>query len=220
MGKALGVAVLLITVAGCVQQPVPVVVTGPVQTHVLSVPEPHSALSPEPASGRAALKAPVAPLGEAVRRMAEQLEAGLREKGIRTLPIAITPFVALEAAPSPGVLGNEIAEGFFHELQARGFNLIDHTAIAFQTGHAPKHPQALSDFYREHRISYVLSGTYSTHSDGVVIQARLLDSVSRQVAATGQARVPSAALEGGLPGYNPLSSQQGMIIENGGVPAQ
>lgn len=220
MDKLLCVLLMLGFLSGCarqVQQPIPVIVKNEVVTRSAdSYRRAPSADLP----GRAALGQPLNYFGQSVRTMANQIEIGLAQKGIKRLPMAITSFVDLAAPQSTRGLGDEIAEGFFHELQARGFNLIDHKAIAFATGHAVKHPSMLSEFYKDHRISYVLSGSYSRNADSLVINARMLDTVTRQVVATGQAEIAVAELEGGLPGYDPLSSRDGMIIENGGVPAQ
>lgn len=220
MNMRLWLLIAIGTLAGCAQQvqaPIPVVVTNEVRTRPVEAKAPVS--EPE-RSDRGALGQPLGRFGTPVRTMADQIEIGLRRQGIKRLPMAITSFVDLSAPTKTRGLGDEIAEGFFHELQARGFNLIDHKAIPFATGHPHKHPSTLSEFYRDHRISYVLSGSFSRNPDGVVVQARVLDTVTRQVVATGQAEIDVTELEGGLPGYDPLSSRRGMIVENGGVPVQ
>lgn len=200
--------------AGCTGQPIHVVVDNEVSTRVAN-PEALNTRPSDPAQ-RSAISAPVGYLGGAVRQMAEQLETGLAGKGIKRLPIAITPFVDLTSTKMERPLGNELAEGFYHELQARGFNLIDHRALPFADRSTTNLP--LSEYYRQHRVSYVLGGTYIVNSSGVTVNARMLDTITKQVVATGQADFGTEQLEGALPGYDPFSSQDGMIIENGGVP--
>ncbi|MEH6652356.1 MAG: FlgO family outer membrane protein [Motiliproteus sp.] len=213
MKKTLGFSLLALLVGGCTQQPTHVIVDNAVSVNVMNPQQ----LQPQDPAERSALGEPVGYLGGSVRQMAEQLETGLAKQGIKRLPIAITSFVDLSQADRQRTLGNEIAEGFFHELQARGFNLVDHRVIAF----ADRDEQELSlaEFYRRHRISYALGGSYIVNSDGVTVNARILDTVTNQVVATGQSDFGIDQLEGSLPGYDPFSSRDGMIIENGGVPA-
>jgi TolB-like protein len=215
MNKFLGFSLLtLLLISGCAQQPTHVIVDNAVSVNVLNLQQ----LQPRDPARGSVLAEPVGYLGSSVRQMAEQLETGLAKKGIKRLPIAITGFVDLSQAERRRTLGDEIAEGFFHELQARGFNLIDHRAIAFADRDEQTLP--LSEFYRQHRISYVLGGSFIVNSDGVTVNARVLDTVTNQVVATGQSEFGIEQLEGRLPGYDPFSSRDGMIIENGGVPAQ
>jgi len=217
MHKRITAPLVVALLAGCavkVTEPVAVVVQQPIpvslsDAQVAKVAEQHAA---DP------LGAPAGAFGLPVRRIAEQLHASLSQRGIRTLTLAISPFVDLDQPTLHRDVGEQLAEGFYHELQARGYNLIDHRALPFGDADPANLTPKLAEFYRQHRISYVLSGTFSSHPDGVTVNARMLDTVTRQVVATGRSQVGLAALEGGLPGYDPLGSRGGMIIENAGVP--
>ncbi|MCW9052709.1 MAG: FlgO family outer membrane protein [Motiliproteus sp.] len=212
------ISTFLLATVGCAFQsdkPVRVVVENEVRTRVVN----ETALAPtEERRAKQALGGTVPVFGVPVRTMAAQIEASLKQRGIKRLPITITPFVDLAAPKKQRHLGTELAEGFFHELQVRGFNLIDFAALPFADTGDNSAPYPLTDFYRNHRISYVLSGTYIVNSDGIIINARVLDTVTKQVVATGQSQLSVGDLEGSLPGYNPLDSRDGMIVENGGVP--
>ncbi|MEH6626859.1 MAG: FlgO family outer membrane protein [Motiliproteus sp.] len=217
--KTLAVLSLISMISvGCAlqsNQPVRVIVENEVRTKVVN----ETALAPTAErQAKRALGGTVPVFGEPVRVMAQQIEAGLKKRGIKRLPITITPFVDLINPAKRRALGTELAEGFFHELQVRGFNLIDFSALPFASKKTDKGVYPLADFYRKHRISYVLSGTYMVNSDGIIINARVLDTVTKQVVATGQSKMSASELEGGLPGYNPLDSRDGMIVENAGVP--
>ncbi len=211
------IGAILLTLGGCSlqqQQPVRVIVENEVSTRVVN----ETALAPTAERRARTALGDVTPVfGQPVRTMAEQISASLKQRGIKRLPIAVAPFVDLSEPGRKRNLGTELAEGFYHELQVRGFNLVDHQAVAF-AGQTRPQQLPLADYYRKHRISYVLSGTYQVSSDGILINARMLDTVTRQVVATGQSQMSAADLEGGLPGYNPLDSRDGMIVENGGVP--
>ncbi len=208
---------IVVFISGCAltaqKEPVRVVVENQVRTTVVDDQRFSNGSTPlQSAIGNAQ---PV--FGQPVREMARQLEIGLKDKGIKTLPIAITPFVDLNKPKEDHPMGVELAEGFFHELQVRGFNVVDYQALPFKKGQQ-KTIEFLPDFYRQYRISYVVTGTYIITPDGALLNARVLDTVSQQVVATGQSKLSTADLEGGLPGYNPMSGRDGMIIENGGVP--
>ncbi|MEH6473281.1 MAG: FlgO family outer membrane protein [Halopseudomonas sp.] len=216
MKKTLGCALIVLLSSGCSSEPVHVVVDNQVSARVTNLDA--LILKPVDPAERSVLAEPVGYLGLPVRQMAKQLETSLVKKGVKQLPIAISSFVDLSQADHRRALGDEIAEGFFHEMQARGYNLIDHRAIAFAD--RSEQELSLSEYYRRHRVSYVLSGSYIVNSAGVTVNARMVDTITHQVVATGQSEFGVRQLEGSLPGYNPFSSRDGMIIENGGVPAQ
>lgn len=218
MKKQIWMLLPALLAGGCavkVTEPVQVELTQPVRV-TLAPDSPRPPTADQPALATV----PSGPLGVPVRQMAEQIDASLSKRGIKTLPIAISPFVDLDQPALHRGFGDQLAEGFYHELQARGYNLIDHRALPFDESGAALASPALAEYYRQHRISYVLSGTFSAQGSGVTVNARMLDTITQQVVATGQSQIGLETLEGELPGYNPFSSRDGMIIENGGVPAQ
>ncbi|MFT6913726.1 MAG: TolB-like protein [Motiliproteus sp.] len=214
MNKILGAVLIVLLSSGCADSPTQVVVINEVSARVANI-DVFKARAATPVVRKAS--DPVGYLGLPVRQIADQVEAGLISKGIKTLPIAISSFVDLSQPGHRRGLGAELAEGFFHELQGRGYNLIDHRALAF--ANRDEQELSLADYYRRHRVSYVLGGSYIANSSGVTLNARMLDTITHQVVATGQSEFAIQQLEGAFPGYDPFSSRDGMIIENAGVPA-
>ncbi|RTE66931.1 hypothetical protein EH243_04860 [Amphritea opalescens] len=157
------------------------------------------------------------PLSEAVAKMAVQLDVGLQENRVKRLPIAILPFVALGSKASGTATGERLSENFIFQLQQHGYNLVDFRAVSLNTTvKDPLSTANLSSIRNRFRIHFVLTGTYSQHQDGIIINARVLDSTTRQILASSQTNIPIARLEGVLPGYNPIKAMdEGMIIENG-----
>lgn len=159
------------------------------------------------------------PVSEAVALMAEQLEIGLQANRVRRLPMAVMPFVDLNRASErhSGALGERLGDSFVYQLQQHAYNLIDYRAVSLLTTvKDPVTKQNMSDLRNRYRIYFLLTGTYSRYPDGVVINARVLDTTSRQVLATAQTHIPDIRLEGGAPGYDAMRAlQKGMIIENG-----
>jgi len=157
------------------------------------------------------------PLSEAVAQMAVQLNVGLTENRVKRLPIAILPFVQLGSKASGTPTGERLSENFIFQLQQHGYNLVDFRAVSLNTTvKDPLSADNLSGIRNRYRIHFVLTGTYSQHPDGIIINARVLDTTSRQILAASQTNIPGVRLEGALPGYDPIKAMDdGMIIENG-----
>src|SRR5690554_1430649 len=161
------------------------------------------------------------PVSEAVAQMARQLETGMENSRISRLPMAVLGFRNLLEPEEVGALGERLGDSFVFQLEQRGYNLVDYRAQSLVTSVKPEiEPYNMSALRNRHRIYFVLTGTYALHPDGVVINARLLDTTTRQVLASGQSHIPLARLEQRWPGYNLLEARErGMIIENRQGPA-
>lgn len=157
------------------------------------------------------------PLSEAVAQMAVQLNVGLTGNWVKKLPIAILPFVQLGSKASGTPTGERLSENFIYQMQQHGYNLVDYRAVSLNTSAKdPLSTASLSGLHSRYRIHFVLTGTYTQHQDGIVINARVLDATTRQILAAAQTSVPVVRLEGALPGYDPVKSlDSGYIIENG-----
>ncbi|MGB0466133.1 MAG: FlgO family outer membrane protein [Pontibacterium sp.] len=158
------------------------------------------------------------PVSEAVALMARQLREGLQANRVHRLPMAIMPFVDLKRAREryTGELGDRLGDSFIYQLQQSDYNLIDYRAVSLLTTlKDPVTKQNMSGLRSRYRIYFLLTGTYARYPDGIVVNARVLDTTTRQVLATAQAHLPDVRLEGGTLGYDPLQAlQKGMIIEN------
>lgn len=212
---------LLMLLVGCARQE-----PGPVQAHVVSMhpqvlAQIQDARSERP-RGRTELQQTGAarsgldPVSEAVVQMAYQLETGMDKSNVSRLPLAVLAFRNLLQPEQVGELGERLGDSFVFQLEQRGYNLVDYRAQSLVTSVKPEiEPYNMSALRTRHRIYFVLTGTYALHPDGVVINARLLDTTTRQVLASGQSHIPLSRLEQRWPGYNLLEAhERGMIIEN------
>lgn len=158
------------------------------------------------------------PVSEAVAELSIQLQAGLQTNRVKRLPLAVMPFVDLNRARErySGALGERLGDSFVYQLQQKDYNLIDYRAVSLlTTARDPLTKQNMSSLRNRFRIYFLLTGTYARYPDGVVVNARVLDTTTRQVLASGQVHLPDSRLEGGAPGYDPIKAiQKGMIIEN------
>lgn len=160
------------------------------------------------------------PISEALAQMAVQMNAGLLQNRVKRFPMAVIPFTNLHNERKVGRFGERLEQGMIYQLQQHGFNLIDYRAAGLVTStKQPLSKQNLSALRNRYKIYFLVTGTYAQHSDGIVVNARVIDTTTRQVLATGQSHVANSRLEGDIPGYDPLEAlNDGMIIENGRGP--
>ncbi len=213
------VILLSLCLSGCIVRPAlpggGVAEPAPAMASGLPEPPPPGALQQvEP------LAAELDPVSEAVAQLTERLQSGLQQNRIQRLPLAVLPFADLDAPAVKGALGERLGESFIYQLEQRGYNLVDYRAVSLATSEkAPLSKGNLSGLRSRYRIYFILTGTYARYPDGLVLNARVLDTTTRQVLASAQSHIPYARLEGALPGYDPLTAlQRGMIIENGRGP--
>ena len=137
--------------------------------------------------------------------LAEQISRNRDTYNISNNPVAITSFVNLENLKHTNKLGELIADNMIHEMQIRGFNVTDFKAMpAIQVSN-------LGDFVRsrearelrtEHNINLVLSGTYTNHGGGVIVNARMINLVNGMVVSTAQANIPREIATAIFDNYN------------------
>ncbi len=212
--------VLCLLLSGCVlRSPAPQTVADPMAAEGGENPaevaqaEELPDVAPESVSERLVLTDPVS---DAVADMVLQLNTGLKSNRVQRLPMAVLPFVDLRDPRVKGPVGERFGESFLFQLEQNGYNLVDYRAVSLTTtAKAPLSKGNLSGLRSRYRIYFILTGTYARYPDGIVLNARVLDTTTRQVLATAQSHISNTRLEGALPGYDPLKVlQQGMIIEN------
>lgn len=180
-------------------------------------------LPKEPTTGvqRVPMDSEVDPLSAAAQILGTQLVDGLSEARVRRFPMTILPFGALPGHVAFNSVGERVSESLFYALQSNEYNLIDYRVAGMPDRAVPQiSEQQIGELRARNRIYFVLVGNYAHYADGLVINARVLDTTTRQVLAAGQVHIDNRLLEGRLPGYNPLlAAEKGMIVETGGVPA-
>lgn len=140
------------------------------------------------------------PLSEAVAQMAVQMNAGLQQNRVKRFPVAVVPFTNLHNDRRVGRFGERMEQAFIYQLQQHGYNMIDYRAAGLTTStKQPLSKQNMSALRTRYKIYFLVTGTYAQHSDGLVINARVIDTTTRQVLATGQSHISNARLEGGFP---------------------
>ncbi|CAM4085303.1 FlgO family outer membrane protein [Pseudoalteromonas ostreae] len=108
--------------------------------------------------------------------------------------IAVTSFVDLDASlNNSSQLGNQLSESFIHQLQKFGYGIVDFKT----TDQITMNPRGDFVFSRDieqladQRIaSHVLSGTLIYRSNGVEVNARIIDITSKRVVASSNKILP------------------------------
>ncbi|MDN3697813.1 MULTISPECIES: FlgO family outer membrane protein [Vibrio] len=151
-----------------------------------------------------------------VESMTEELMISNTSVSART-PIAVTSFVDLQSMDATNWLGNSVSEGFIHQLQRRGFKVVDFKA----TGSIQVTQQgdfALSrdwkDLAQEQDIQYILTGTMLRQEGGVLVNARVVGMQTRIVVATAQGFLPADRIGRDLDTLNSIRTQDGVIIRS------
>lgn len=113
-------------------------------------------------------------------------------------PIAITSIVALDDLKQSSKFGNVISENLIHEMQVRGFNIIDYktmTNIEIKDDGDYIFSRIIEQLDRNHTINLVLSGTYTKYRDGYAINCRIVDIFNHTVKSTAQVFLPTKIAE-------------------------
>ncbi|MFP8966529.1 FlgO family outer membrane protein [Pokkaliibacter sp. CJK22405] len=155
-------------------------------------------------------------LTDLVSFMGDQLAVNKDFMNVQDTPIAVTSFVNMENLDETNKLGMQISEDMIHEMQVRGFKVVDFKtmgAIRVNQRGDFAFSRRLEDLTRQYRINYVLTGTYTGFPEGVMVNARLIDLHSKVVMSTAQAFIQTDDVEGIMGGYDPVRNFKGRIVE-------
>jgi TolB-like protein len=145
-------------------------------------------------------------MNKVVRFLAQQLVKNSDVKNMDNGKMAVASFVDLEHYGKAGKLGKMLSENLVHDMQIRGFNVIDFkTMPTIEIGKGGDYVFStdVNKLQRNHEINYVLSGTYTKYHDGVMVNARLLELKDKKVKSTAQAFIPNKDLKLILDVYDP-----------------
>lgn len=129
--------------------------------------------------------------------------------------IGVTSFVYLDAAyDQADLLGNQLSEGFMHEIHQFGLDVVDFKTTDFIRV-TPKGDFVFSRDFLELReeqpIEFVLGGTLVAHQGGTLVNARIVSVASKKVLATAQGFIPQNVANG----VQPSSAQGKLYLKQG-----
>jgi TolB-like protein len=130
-------------------------------------------------------------------------------------PVAVATFVYLDADfNNATLLGNQIAEGFVHELHQFGMTVIDFKTTDYMRVTEQGDFVFSRDYLElsnEMQFQYVLAGTLVNHQDGVLVNARIVGVNSKAVVGTAQGFIPQKVIDE----LNSKDELDGVILKRG-----
>ena len=136
-------------------------------------------------------------VNQIVSAIADQLGQNKDFANIKKTPIAITSIVNIENLQKTDKFGNVIAENLIHEMQVRGYRVIDYkTMPSIKVGKNGDFifSRIVSELRKEQKINYVLSGTYTKYRTGIAVNCRIIDVSTNVVKSTAQVFVPTGLI--------------------------
>ncbi len=136
-------------------------------------------------------------LGEYVEQLAIHLMHSIAPEDL-VGPIAITSFVQFDSTLNRAdVLGNQLSELFFVELQQYGLPVVDYKVTPFvkvtSTGDFV-FSRDTRQLERQQSFGYVLSGTLLASDRGIIVNARIIGLKDQDVIASAKGLIPSFVL--------------------------
>lgn len=132
-------------------------------------------------------------MNKLVANMGVQLTTNKNFNNISDNRIAITSFVALNDFKKTNMVGNIISENLIHELQVRGYKVIDYKTmdnIKINKDGDFIFSRDTKKLRGKYDINLVLSGTCTSYKKGIVINARILDMRDHSVVSSAQIWIP------------------------------
>jgi TolB-like protein len=144
-----------------------------------------------------------------VRGLMQDLVANLQYVN-STTPVAVVSFVMLDSNYNDSnLLGIQIAESLIHEVHKFGIPVIDFKT----TGYIRVTEQGdfafsrdYEDFTGEMPARYIVGGTMLKHTDGYLINARIVGMQSQAVVASAQSFIPNSVVY-------PLISSASIVVD-------
>ena len=124
--------------------------------------------------------------------LTDQLNRNL-DFDVKNKPVMVTSFVSLDNFKKTSRFGRFIAENIGHELQVRGWNVIDIRLAKNLTINKEGEFSLTRDIHKlkqTYQIGAVVTGTYSIIGCNVFLNARVIDIKSGLVVSTAQFSIP------------------------------
>jgi len=137
-------------------------------------------------------------VNQLVSTLSDQLTLNKNFSDINDPVIAITSFVCLENFKATTRLSNILSENLIHEMQVRGYKVIDFKMmekIKIDKDGDFLFSRDVEKLRKTLNINYALTGTYTEYKDGTVINARIINLKTHIVLSTGQVFIPKQTLK-------------------------
>ena len=128
-----------------------------------------------------------------VSNLSDQLTLNKDFKNIQKSTIAITSFVCLDNFKATSRLSNILSENLIHEMQVRGFKIIDFKTmqnIKIDSKGDFLFSREVSKLRTSLNIDYALTGTYVEYKSGLVVNARIINLKNHIIVSSAQIFIP------------------------------
>ena len=133
-----------------------------------------------------------------VKNLAQDLIGNMANINQKTT-VGVTHFSRLEGdLNQTSLLGLQIAESFMHELHSYRIPVVDYKATEFVRVTEDGDFLLSRDFLElEHKIpiNFVLTGTMTKHTGGVLVNARIINMDNKVLVASSQALIPNHVVD-------------------------
>ena len=132
-------------------------------------------------------------MNQLISALSAQLTTNKNFPDVQTSAIAITSFVSLDDLASTSRLSNLISENLIHEMQVRGYKVIDFKTmdtIKINTSGDFLFSRDVAKLRKSLNIDYALTGTYVKYRTGTVINARIICLKTHVVLSSAQILIP------------------------------
>lgn len=129
-------------------------------------------------------------LNETVRFLTDQLVQNSDLKNIRDARIAVTSILDARYLKETHDLSLYMAENLTHELQIRGYKVIDYKLMNYihvSSDSDKVMSRNVTQLKETQNINYVVTGTYAAQSKGNFINLRMVDMQTNVIVSTAQA---------------------------------
>ena len=130
-----------------------------------------------------------ATLNRSISELATQITQNKNFINIEAATIAITSFVCLDNFETSYKVGNILSENLIHEMQVRGYSIIDFKTMEnIKVGAKGDFlfTRDLTKLRKTLNIDYALTGTYSQYQNGIVVNARIIDLKTHIILSSAQ----------------------------------
>jgi len=137
-------------------------------------------------------------INELVSSISSQLTKNKNFKNLQESAIAITSFVSLDNLKATSRLSNILSENLIHEMQVRGYKVIDFKTmekIKIDSRGDFLFSRDVAKLRSELNIDYALTGTYVKYRSGTVVNARIIDLKTHIVLSSAQVLIPTRVVK-------------------------
>ena len=137
-------------------------------------------------------------MNQLMSALSTQLTQNKNFKDVQNSAIAITSFVSLEDLTTTSRLSTLIPENLIHEMQVRGYKVIDFKTmdtIKINSEGDFLFSRDIAKLRKNLNIDYALTGTYTKYRIGTVVNARIICLKTHIVLSSAQVLIPSRVVK-------------------------